>query len=519
MTSTYNPSAADFLEEEVNLDEVVAGRSATDQRIVLGLDDLLGPENERFWTNPVVQDAIADTYAAVRSEITAEDRALEVEKAKRKPSEALEVEDNETQKRMEIARKKGPMSPEYQALALDLYRRALRIGNEVTDYKGHDRERIAARVVDEFLGLGPIQPILVNPAVTEIMVNDANRVFFERDGQMRECPAARFHNAAHLYDVVERFLLVINLSVTPVTPLVDGQLTDGSRVNVTASRVTGETTLTIRRFPVRTWTMLDLVDRGAMSMPMALDLATWVRARNAALISGGTGSGKTTVLNAISGCIVPDERLITIEDSRELRLDPACKNAVNMVAAKGTKELQPVTMQELVKNSLRMRPDRIIVGEIRDQVVFDFLQACATGHDGSASTIHANSAKETISRINLLISQSGINLPDDRAQDAIGYALNLIVATSRYPDGSRRVSEIAEVAYDEDGHRVSLRPLWVWDADRGEHVKVNEPGDRVAGRVHSTGTARVTEADLQAVRERAAEADRASREKILQGGV
>lgn len=458
----------------------------------LALEQLTDPAMAQFWADPATQDAIVATEVALRRELVA---------AERDSSSEGPVFDLAT------GREGGPRTPVYESLARHLYRRALTLANTVTDVKGAAREVIAARVVDEFLGLGPIAPIVQDPRVTDVMVNAAGVVFFDRDGQRSACPAARFRDADHLYDVVERYLLAMNRQLTSVTPLVDGRLPDGSRINVTHQVVTGEVTVTIRRFPMHTWTLIDLIERGAMSQELALELGAMVRGRLSLLVAGGTGTGKTTLLNAISGCAHLTDRIVTVEDSRELRLHPAATNVIHMQARPGTATVDPLTMKDLVRNALRMYPDRIIVGEVRDGVVVDMLQAASTGHEGSMSTIHANTVPDTIHRIVMLSAQSGVELSDARVRDAIGVAIDVVVAVQRFPDGVRRVTEVTELLFDRDTHTITYHPLWVWSPVQGAHVKCADLTEARARRQRAQCPDPLTRADLDAIAEAARVAD------------
>lgn len=461
----------------------------------LSLDQLTDPALAAFWAAPTTQDAILATEVALRREL------VDAERASLADAPVFDLA---------AAREGGPRTPVYEALARHLYRRALTLANLVSDIKGPGREAIAARVVNEFLGLGPIAPIVQDPLVTDVMVNAAGVVFFDRGGQRFPVPAARFRDAQHLSDVVERYLLAMNRQLTSVTPLVDGRLPDGSRINVTHQVVTGEVTVTIRRFPVHTWTLVDLIARGAMSEELALELGGMVRGRLSLLVAGGTGTGKTTLLNAISGCAHVTDRIVTVEDSRELRLHPAATNVVHMQARPGTATLEPLTMKDLVRNALRMYPDRIIVGEVRDGVVVDMLQAASTGHEGSMSTIHANTVPDTIHRIVMLSAQSGVELSDARVRDAIGVAIDVIVAVQRFPDGTRRVTEVTELLFDRDTHTIAYNPLWVWSAATGAHVKCADLTEERSARQRAQSPEPMTRQDLDEIARaaRLADADR-----------
>ncbi len=468
----------------------------------LDLQQLTTPTMSAFWTDPATQAAVLATALKLRAELQEAEREHEGE------GHAIDIAG---------AQAAGPRTPLYDGIAKHLYRRAFAIANDVTDIKGAMREAIATRIVDEVLGLGPLEPLLQDPLVTDVMVNSPTAIFFDREGVRSSCPAARFRDDDHLYDVVSRYLRSMNEQLTPMTPQVDGELPDGSRINVTHPMVTGSVTVTIRKFPPRTWTLVDLLDKAALTEPMALDLATLVRGRASMLVAGGTGTGKTTLLNAMSGCIHLNERIITVEDSRELRLHPSATNVIHAKARRKTATMEALTMKDLVKNALRQFPDRIIVGEVRDGVVIDMLQAASTGHEGSMSTIHANSVEDTLHRIALLSAQSGIELTDQRVRDAIGVAIDVIVSVQRF-GRERRVTEISELCFDRATHEITINRLWEWDHDAAEHRKVGNVTARLARRLQIQSLDAVTRADLDAIAEAARAADEARLAMLMSGG-
>lgn len=467
----------------------------------LPLEQLTSAAMTAFWTDPTTQAAVLATVLRLRAELQEAERIHEGE------GHATDIAG---------AQASGPRTPLYDGIAKRLYRRALAIANDATDIKGAHREAIATRVVDEFLGLGPLEPLLQDPLVTDVMVNSPTAIFFDREGQRFSCPAARFRDDDHLYEVVERYLRSMNEQLTPMTPQVDGELPDGSRINVTHQRVTGSVTVTIRRFPPRTWTLVDLIDKGALVEPMALELATLVRGRASMLVAGGTGSGKTTLLNAMSGCVNLSERIITVEDSRELRLHPSATNVIHAKSQRKSPTMDALTMKDLVRNALRQFPDRIIVGEVRDGVVIDMLQAASTGHEGSMSTIHANNVEDTLHRIALLSAQSGVELTDQRVRDAIGVAIDVIVSVQRF-GRDRRVTEVSELVFDRASHGITLNRLWEWSHDDQEHRKVGEVTDRLARRLQLQSPQAVTRADLDAIAAAARTADEARLARLMSG--
>ena len=491
--------------EQKELQKATASEEETRSRHVISIEDLLDEDRAVFWTDLKTVNAIRRTENSLREALSEADEARRVRETKEGKSIETDID-------LEKAMQLGPKSSYYNQTANLLYAKALKVANTATSYRGTEREMVAARVVDEFLGLGPIEPLTRDPLITEIMVNGYDKIFFERGGRIEQAKAANFRDPEHTLTVATRFLRAINKAVSSTNPLIDGQLSDGSRVNVIHDSISdGETVITIRRFPNKTWTLIDLVEKGAMPMEMALDLGRLVEGRASVLVVGGTGSGKTTVLNAASGCIPTDERIVTVEDSRELRLHPDASNVIHLQARRGTEKIEEINMQRLVKNALRMRPDRIIVGETRSAEVIDYLQACSTGHEGSMSTIHANSPQETMTRINLLIAQSGVSLRQADIMDAIGLAVDIIVFAKRFPSGARRITDIAQLKYDEDEHTIKAIPIWRWSEEKQEHEKVSEFSEKLLIRFNQYAPVPITEEGL---REIAAAARRADAERL-----
>ncbi|MBM7173735.1 CpaF family protein [Streptomyces sp. G44] len=303
-----------------------------------------------------------------------------------------------------------------------------------------ERAQLIRRVVDEALGLGVLEPLLADASITEIMVNGPDSVFVERGGRVEQLPL-RFASNDQLMQTIERIVSTVNRRVDESNPMVDARLPTGERVNVIIPplALTGAT-LTIRRFP-RAYTLPELIGLGSLDEHMLMLLAAFVRARFNLIVSGGTGSGKTTLLNALSGLIPAHERIITIEDSAELQLQQdhviRLESRPANVEGKGQ-----ITIRDLVRNSLRMRPDRIIVGEVRGGETLDMLQAMSTGHDGSLATVHANTAEDALMRLQTLGSMSEVNIPFEALKDQINSAVDVVVQLARHSDGSRKVSEI-----------------------------------------------------------------------------
>jgi pilus assembly protein CpaF len=307
-----------------------------------------------------------------------------------------------------------------------------------------ERTALIRQIVDAALGLGVIEPLLADETITEIMVNSASDIWIERDGRLERVDA-RFTDETQLYQTIERIVSAVNRRVDESSPMVDARLPSGERVNVIIPplALTGPT-LTIRRFP-RAYTPEELVDMGSFDEPMHRLLAACVRARLNVIVSGGTATGKTTLLNAVSAFIPGGERIVTIEDSAELQLKQP--HVVSLEARPANVEGRGlVTIRDLVRNSLRMRPDRIIVGEVRGAETLDMLQAMNTGHDGSLATVHANSTEDSIVRLGTLASMSDLDIPYEALRDQINSGIDMIVQLSRGVDGSRRVTEIAAVA-------------------------------------------------------------------------
>ncbi|MFF4956824.1 CpaF family protein [Streptomyces sp. NPDC001222] len=306
-----------------------------------------------------------------------------------------------------------------------------------------ERSQLIRRVVDEALGLGVLEPLLADASITEIMVNGPDSIFVERAGRVEQLPL-RFASTEQLMQTIERIVSTVNRRVDESNPMVDARLPTGERVNVIIPplALTGPT-LTIRRFP-RAYTLPELIGLGSLDEQMLMLLAAFVRARFNLIVSGGTGTGKTTLLNALSGLIPAHERIITIEDSAELQLQQEhvirLESRPPNVEGKGQ-----ITIRDLVRNSLRMRPDRIIVGEVRGGETLDMLQAMSTGHDGSLATVHANAAEDALMRLQTLGSMSEVLIPFEALKDQINSAVDVVVQLARYADGSRKVVEIALV--------------------------------------------------------------------------
>jgi pilus assembly protein CpaF len=298
---------------------------------------------------------------------------------------------------------------------------------------------------DEIMGLGPLEPLLADPTISEIMVNGYNTVFIERKGKL-ELTSIRFGDNEHLKKIIDKIVSRVGRRIDESSPMADARLPDGSRVNAIIPPLALDgPSLTIRRFATTALKMSDLVSYGSLTQEMAEFLSALVKAKVNILISGGTGSGKTTLLNILSGYIPEDERIVTIEDTAELQLQQ--RHVVRLETRPPNIEgIGEVSMRTLVKNSLRMRPNRIVVGEVRGEEVLDMLQAMNTGHDGSLTTVHANTPRDALGRLENLMSMGGLNMPIRSQRQQICSAINVIVQVNRLSDGTRKITSVSELA-------------------------------------------------------------------------
>jgi pilus assembly protein CpaF len=336
------------------------------------------------------------------------------------------------------------------------------------------------QLVNDVLGLGPLEGLLADPEVTEVMVNGPDLIFVERLGRLHESPV-KFENTEQLMLVIDRIVSGIGRRIDESSPMVDARLKDGSRVNVVIPPLALRgPTVTIRKFSKDPFTVDDLIRFGSGTSEMFDFLRACVRSRLNVVVSGGTGSGKTTTLNILSGFIPDDERIVTIEDAAELQLRQehvvTLETRLANVEGRGS-----VRIRELVINALRMRPDRIVVGECRSGEALDMLQAMNTGHDGSLTTVHANSPKDALSRLETMVLMAGAELPSRAIREQIASAVNLICHQMRLRDGTRRITHITEVM-GFDGEHIELQDIFVF-----KQTGVNEDG-RVLGALMPTGT-------------------------------
>ncbi|HEX6351429.1 CpaF family protein [Actinophytocola sp.] len=354
------------------------------------------------------------------------------------------------------------------------------IDDDDTPLTAGERGRVAVEVVDEVLGHGPLEPLLRDPDISEIMVNGPERIFVERAGRLSAVDAS-FTDENHLRRVIDKIVARVGRRVDEASPMVDARLMDGSRVNAVIPPIALDgSSLTIRKFAADPLQVADLIRFGTLTAPVAGLLEACVRGRLNILISGGTGSGKTTTLNVLSSFIPHDERIVTIEDAAELQLrqDHVMRMESRAANIEGRGE---IPIRALVRNSLRMRPDRIVVGEVRDGAALDMLQAMNTGHDGSLTTVHANTPRDSMSRLETMVLMAGMDLPSRAIREQIGSAVDLVIQQARLSDGSRRITHITEVTGME-GDVLTLQDLFLFDYGAG----VDDKG-RFRGTLRSTG--------------------------------
>lgn len=354
------------------------------------------------------------------------------------------------------------------------------LSRETTPLSADDRREITSDVVDNVLGYGPIQGFLEDPEITEIMVNNPSTIYVERFGKIHETDR-RFIDTPHLLRIIDKIVSQVGRRIDEASPMVDARLPDGSRVNaiVHPLAINGPM-LTIRKFSREPLTVDDLLRFGTINERFARFIEACVRGRLNVLISGGTGSGKTTLLNVVSGYVPGDERVVTIEDAAELRLHQEhvlrLESRPPNIEGKGQ-----VTIRDLVRNSLRMRPDRIIVGEVRGAEALDMLQAMNTGHEGSLSTVHANSPRDALARLETMVLMAGFDLPIRAIREQMSSALDVLIHLSRLNDGTRRVVQVSEVEGME-GDTVVLQDVFYYDYSMG----IGEDG-KFLGRLKGTG--------------------------------
>ena len=354
------------------------------------------------------------------------------------------------------------------------------VNSEAVPLSFAERERLAREILDEIFGLGPLEPLLKDPSVSDILVNRYDKVYVERGGKL-EPTGLTFKDDAHLMQIIDRIVSRVGRRVDESSPMVDARLADGSRVNaiIPPLAIDGPC-LSVRRFGRDPITARNMIENKTLTEPMLELLSAMVKGRLNILISGGTGAGKTTLLNVLSGYIPNSERIVTIEDAAELQLKQ--EHVVRLetrppnIEGKGA-----VRQRQLVINSLRMRPDRIVVGEVRGEEAFDMLQAMNTGHEGSLTTVHANSQRDALARVENMFSMANLNIPERAVRQQIAAAIHAVVQIARLSDGSRKVITISELSGVE-GDVLAMHDIFVF-----ERKGIDESG-KVKGTFRATGT-------------------------------
>jgi pilus assembly protein CpaF len=353
------------------------------------------------------------------------------------------------------------------------------VNSEAVPLSFAERERLSREILDEIFGLGPLEPLLKDPSISDILVNRYNSVYIERGGKL-EATGLTFKDDQHLMQIIDRIVSRVGRRVDESSPMVDARLPDGSRVNaiIPPLAIDGPC-LSIRRFGRDPLTARNMIENKSITEPMLELLSAMVKGRLNILISGGTGAGKTTLLNVLSGYIPNSERIVTIEDAAELQLKQ--EHVVRLetrppnIEGKGA-----VRQRQLVINSLRMRPDRIVVGEVRGEEAFDMLQAMNTGHEGSLTTVHANSQRDALSRVENMVSMANLNIPERAVRQQIASAIHAVVQIARMADGTRKVITVSEVTGME-GDMISMQDIFIF-----ERKGLGE-GGKVKGQFKSTG--------------------------------
>ena len=353
------------------------------------------------------------------------------------------------------------------------------LGEQNTPLSSSDRDALAQEVMDEVFGLGPLEPLLNDPTVSDILVNTYNTVYVERRGVLEETTIT-FRDPGHLMHIIDKIVSAVGRRIDESSPMVDARLLDGSRVNIIIPPLAIDGPLmSIRRFGSKPLMAEDLLRHKALTPQMLELLKAAVKARLNIVVSGGTGAGKTTLLNVLSGYIAPEERIVTIEDSAELQIKQKHVGRLECrppnVEGKGA-----IRQRELVINALRMRPDRIILGEIRGEEALDMLQAMNTGHDGSITTVHANNPRDAIARLETMSMMGSVALPEKAIRAQIASAVHLIIQASRMSDGSRRITHISEVT-GATSEIVSMQDIFLFEKQG------LGPGGKVKGRFFGTG--------------------------------
>ena len=371
--------------------------------------------------------------------------------------------------------KREDAEPEIRNLILGLLDREM----QNTPLSLFERDALITDVLHEIFGLGPLEALLKDPGISDILVNRYNQIYIERDGRLEETDIV-FQNDQHLYRIIERIVSMVGRRIDESSPMVDARLQDGSRVNAIIPPLALDgPCMSIRRFRTDRIGAQDLVDRTSLTQPMLDFLKGVVAARLNVIVSGGTGAGKTTLLNALSSFISERERIVTIEDAAELTLRQ--RHTVRLETRPPNIEGNgAVRQRQLLINALRMRPDRIIVGEVRGEEALDMLQAMNTGHDGSLTTIHANSPRDALYRLDTMVAMANLNIPDRAVRQQIASAVNMLVQVSRMADGTRKVTAISEITGMEQDV-ITMQDIFIFD-----RTGLNREG-KVMGRFRATG--------------------------------
>ena len=371
--------------------------------------------------------------------------------------------------------KREDAEPEIRNLILGLLDREM----QNTPLSLFERDALITDVLHEIFGLGPLEALLKDPGISDILVNRYNQIYIEREGRLEETDIV-FQNDQHLYRIIERIVSMVGRRIDESSPMVDARLQDGSRVNAIIPPLALDgPCMSIRRFRTDRIGAQDLVDRTSLTQPMLYFLKGVVAARLNVIVSGGTGAGKTTLLNALSSFISERERIVTIEDAAELTLRQ--RHTVRLETRPPNIEGNgAVRQRQLLINALRMRPDRIIVGEVRGEEALDMLQAMNTGHDGSLTTIHANSPRDALYRLDTMVAMANLNIPDRAVRQQIASAVNMLVQVSRMADGTRKVTAISEITGMEQDV-ITMQDIFIFD-----RTGLNREG-KVMGRFRATG--------------------------------
>jgi len=371
--------------------------------------------------------------------------------------------------------KREDAEPEIKNLILGMLERE----TQTTPLSLFERDALIVDVLHEVFGLGPLEALLSDPSISDILVNRFNQVYVERDGRLEETEIT-FQNDAHLHRIIERIVSMVGRRIDESSPMVDARLQDGSRVNAVIPPLALDgPCMSIRRFRTDRIGAQDLVGRQSLTQPMLDFLQGAVTARLNVIVSGGTGAGKTTLLNALSSFISDRERVVTIEDAAELMLRQ--RHVVRLETRPANIEGQgAVRQRQLVVNALRMRPDRIIVGEVRGEEALDMLQAMNTGHDGSLTTIHANTPRDALYRLDTMVAMANLNIPDRAVRQQIASAINVIVQIARMPDGTRKISAISEITGMEQDV-ITMQDIFLF-----ERTGLTADG-KMTGRFRATG--------------------------------